>query len=117
MADRNVTIVLAEEQIEALDLLATEIGVSRSALIRRAVVRYLPQLNVMVAESKPGNFADELFYLLAGPPVKRTGDKTDEEFIDALGAMRARLQAEKAKKKLRKKRPGRPRKSKGTSDG
>ncbi|MEO1130937.1 MAG: CopG family transcriptional regulator [Planctomycetota bacterium] len=108
MPDRNVTIVLAEEQIEALDLIAGEIGVSRSAIIRRAVVRYLPTVNKMVEESKPGNRAEELFYLLAGPPVKRTGDETDEQFIKALAAMRARLKAEPPKQ--RRKRAGRPRK-------
>jgi len=109
MPDRNVTIVLPDELIEGLDLVATEIGVSRSALIRRAVVRYLPQLNEMVEQSKPGDWADEIVYLLMGAPVKRTGDETDQQFADALDAMRARLKADKSAKKPRKKQAGRPR--------
>jgi|GEM_PF-2272589 len=113
MPDRNVTIVLPEELIEALDLIANEVGVSRSQVIRRSCVRYLPQINQMVQESKPGNWADELFYLVGGPPVKRTGDETDQAFINALNSMRARLKAEKAAKQTRKKRPGRPRKEEG----
>jgi len=110
MPDRNVTIVLPDELIEGLDLLAAEIGVSRSALIRRAVVRFLPQLNAMVEDSKPGGWADEIVYLLMGAPVKRTGDETDQQFADALDAMRTRL---KAAKQPRKKRVGRPRKEGG----
>ena len=115
MADRNVTIVLPERLIEALDLIAKEVGVSRSQVIRRACVRYLPQINKMVEESKPGNWADELFYLVGGPPVKRTGDDTDEAVIDALNAMRERLKAEKAETRTQKKRAGRPR-TKGDGD-
>ena len=115
MPDRNVTIVLPDELIEGLDLLATEVGVSRSALIRRAVVRYLPDLNQMVEQSKPGDWADEIVYLLMRSPVKRTGDETDQQFADALNAMRARLKTEKLAKKPRKKRAGRPR-TKGRRD-
>ena len=105
--------MLPDELIEALDLLASEIGVSRSALIRRSVVRFLPNLNRMVETSKPGDWADELVYLLMGAPVMRTGDDTDQEFIDALEAMRKRMKADKRKKKVRKKRAGRPRKEDG----
>jgi hypothetical protein len=115
MTDRNVTIVLPDDLIEGLDLLATEIGVSRSALIRRSVVHFLPKLNEMVEQSKPGDWADEIVYLLMGAPVKRTGDETDREFTDALNAMRARLKADKSKYKARKKRAGRPR-TKGGGD-
>jgi len=116
MTDRNVTIVLPDELIEGLDLLGSEIGVSRSALIRRAVVRFLPKLNESVEQSKPGDWADEVVYVLLGASVKRTGDETDEQFRRALDAMRARLKADKCGKKVRKKRAGRPRKSAGDSD-
>lgn len=112
MTDRNVTIVLPDDLIEGLDLLASEIGVSRSALIRRSIVRFLPKLNYSVEHSKPGDWSDEIVYLLMGAPVKRTGDETDQQFKEALNAMRARLKADQSAKKPRKKRPGRP-KTKG----
>ncbi len=115
MTDKTVTIVLPEELIEGLDLLATEIGVSRSAIIRRSIVRFLPKLNYSVEHSKPGDWADEIVYLLMGTPVRRTGDETDQQFKDALDAMRARLKADQSAKKPRKKRPGRPR-TKGGDD-
>jgi len=112
MPDRNVTIVLPDELIEGLDLVASEIGVSRSAIIRRAVVRMLPNFNYAIEQSKPGAWADEIVYLLMGAPVKKTGDTSDQEFVDALEALRARRQKEEGSKKQRKKRPGRPRKKK-----
>jgi len=117
MPDRNVTIVLPDELIEGLDLAASEIGVSRSALIRRAVARFLPTLNTAIENSKPGDWADEVVYLLLGAPVKRTGDETDEQLAEAVNAMRQRLKADKAKKKTRKKRAGRPRKSDADPNG
>ncbi|GJM17950.1 MAG: hypothetical protein DHS20C14_01630 [Phycisphaeraceae bacterium] len=113
MPDRNVTIVLPDDMIEGLDLLAGEIGVSRSALIRRAVLRFLPKLNYSIEHSKPGDWADEVVYLLMGAPVKRTGDDSDQEFVEALQAVRARFKADKAKKRTRKKQAGRPRKTEG----
>lgn len=116
MADRNVTIVLPDELIEPLDLLAGELGVSRSALIRRAVVRFIPNANSMVAEMKSGDVSAELLTLVMGIPVKRTGDETDQEFTDALKAIRARAKAERKSKKTTKKRPGRPRKAKENED-
>ncbi len=116
MPDRNVTIVLPDELIEGLDLIASEINVSRSALVRRAVVRFLPNLNYSIEHSKPGDWADDLVYLLMGAPVKRTGDPSDMEFTEALDSMRARRQADKKHDRKRKKRAGRPRKSEGMND-
>ena len=109
MADRNVTIVLPDDLIEALDLAAGELGLSRSQIIRRSCVRYLPKLNQMIEDSKPGDLVSDLLYFVAGAPVLKTGDTTDEDFAEALHAMRARLKADKTAKKPRKKRAGRPR--------
>lgn len=116
MPDRNVTIVLPDELIDPLDLLAAELGVSRSALIRRAVVRFIPNANAMVDEMRSGDVSSELLTLVMGIPVKQTGDETDQEFTDALKAIRGRAKAERRSSMTSKKRPGRPRKVKENKD-
>lgn len=116
MADRNVTIVLSDELIDALDQLAVELRLSRSALIRRAVVRLIPNANEMVAEMKSGDVSAELLSLVMGVPVKQTGEDSDRVFAEALKSIRARAKAERKSKKIAKRRPGRPRKTKEGGD-
>ena len=94
MPDRNVTIVLPDDLIEAPDLVAGDLELSRFQVIKRSLLLYLPQLNQMIEDSTSGDPVAGPLYFLLGGPVLKTGDTTDDDFEQGLNAMRTRLQAD-----------------------
>lgn len=81
----SVNVRVGAELIEKLDEIGEALGLGRSEIVRRAMSVYVAQAQPVIEDLKAGRGG--LWSYLFGPPVRATGDETDEQMLVALNAL------------------------------
>jgi hypothetical protein len=68
-----------------IDEIAEALGVARSEVVRRALAVYVAQAAPVIADVKAGRGG--IWSYIFGPPIRSTGDETDEQMVAALTAL------------------------------
>jgi metal-responsive CopG/Arc/MetJ family transcriptional regulator len=93
MDQTQVNLRCPTDQVEKLDELAEAIGVQRSEIVRRAIAVYIAQAYPVLEDMKAGRGG--VWSYLFGPPVRQTGDASDQQMIDALNALSRELKKQR----------------------
>ncbi len=85
MDQTQVNIRAPIDLVEKLDEIAEALGVGRSEVVRRALAVYVAQASPVIDDLKQGKGG--IWSYIFGPPVRLTGDKSDDQMAEAMKAL------------------------------